>query len=218
MAQLYWPFPLSTVTEWPGQRPGSYHIGTDYGVPQGTPLRATVDGTIRRWADQYGAWCLDIIAANGTRVHNGHLSRMDAATGQRVNAGDVIGLTGGIPGTPGAGWSTGAHLHQEIWIGGRWQDPRNIQPPLLHFGEPPKPKPEPYRIEDEMTVLVANEDQPGIFAVIIDGKWKDLDTGRPGQAQVEAINKITTAENNGKARATVNLSGEQWAVTKGLYS
>lgn len=135
MSELYWPFSTSTVTEWPGQRPGSYHVGTDFGIPQGTQLRATIDGTVSRWTDQYGAYIVDIRADDGLLVRNGHLSRIDVSNGQRVKAGQVIGLTGGIPGTPGAGWSTGAHLHWELRRGTSWIDPRNLSPQPLNFGE-----------------------------------------------------------------------------------
>lgn len=137
MATLYWPFSTSTVTEWPGQRPGSYHVGTDFGIPQGTQLRATIDGTISRWTDQYGAYIIDIRADDGLIVRNGHLSRIDVSNGQRVKAGQVIGLTGGIPGTPGAGWSTGAHLHWELRRGTSWIDPRNLNPQPSNFGDTP---------------------------------------------------------------------------------
>lgn len=172
MAQIYWPFSTSTVTEWPGQRPGSYHVGTDFGVPQGTPLRATVDGTIvRHENDGLGAYVLDIIADDGLLVRNGHLSRMDVGNGQRVKAGDIIGLTGGIPGTPGAGWSTGAHLHWEIrrdraWSGGNWVDPRTMQPPVKNFGDSPTPAQKDdemayNRIRDPRTGNVAFADEMG---------------------------------------------------------
>mgnify|MGYP007071622462 CR=1 FL=1 len=137
MATLYWPFSVATVTEWPGQRPGSYHIGTDFGIRQGTPLRATVDGKVSRWVDQYGAYIIDIVADDGLLVRNGHLSRIDVSNGQRVTAGQIIGLTGGIPGTPGAGWSTGAHLHWELRRGAAWYDPRTIQPQPINFGDNP---------------------------------------------------------------------------------
>lgn len=141
MATVYWPFDRSTVSEWPGQRPGSYHVGTDFAVPQGTPLRATVDGTIvRHNTDGLGAYVLDIIADDGLLIRNGHLSRMDVNTGQRVSAGQVIGLTGGQRGTPGAGMSTGPHLHWELrrdraWSDGAWIDPRNMNPQPIDFGQ-----------------------------------------------------------------------------------
>lgn len=143
MPTLYWPFPTSKVSEWPGQRPSSYHVGTDFGIPQGTPLRATIDGVITRHnSDGLGAYVLDIMSDDGLLVRNGHLSRMDVNTGQRVKAGDIIGLTGGIPGTPGAGMSTGAHLHWELrrdraWSGGNWIDPRNLNPQPSTFGQAP---------------------------------------------------------------------------------
>jgi len=40
-----------------------------------------------------------------------HLSTLTAISGQTVLAGQQIGLTGGQPGTPGAGNTTGPHLH-----------------------------------------------------------------------------------------------------------
>lgn len=137
MATVFWPFPRNTVTEWPGQRPGSYHVGTDFGVPQGTQLRATLDGTVSRWVDQYGAYIVDVRADDGLLARHGHLSRIDVPNGHRVRAGDIIGLTGGQPGTLGAGWSTGPHLHWELRRGSAWIDPRNLNPQPLDFGQQP---------------------------------------------------------------------------------
>lgn len=157
MPTLYWPFSTSTVTEWPASPGRPNHWGTDFGVPQGTPLKATVDGTIiRHNNDGLGAYVLDIISDDGLLVRNGHLSRMDVNTGQRVTAGQVIGLTGGRPGTPGAGMSTGPHLHWElrwdrVWSGGRWVDPRKLNPPLLNFGDVPVKK------KDGSDVLMINK-------------------------------------------------------------
>ena len=132
MGDLFWPFELSAVTEWPGSSAGrnAVHMGTDFGIPQGTELRATVSGSIiRHNNDGLGAYVLDIVRADGLLVRNAHLSRMDVNTGDQVTAGQVIGLTGGTPGTPGAGNTSGAHLHWELrwdrlWQGGTWFDPR----------------------------------------------------------------------------------------------
>lgn len=159
MASVYWPFSTSTVTEWPGPRRGSYHYGTDFGVAQGTPLRATVDGKIvRHNNDGLGAYVLDIISDDGLLVRNGHLSRMDVVTGQRVKAGDIIGLTGGRPGTPGAGNSRGPHLHWELrrdraWSGGSWIDPRKLNPQPLNFGQAPSTRGN----EEDMRVVMSTD-------------------------------------------------------------
>lgn len=145
MAEIYWPFPLDKVREWPGARGEgwSYHVGTDFAVPQGTPLRATVSGTVDIvWNDGYGAWIINIIAPDGTVIRNGHMSYMHVKDGQWVNAGDYIGNTGGAVGTPGAGLSTGSHLHWEIRTNngwgtgsGDWYDPRNLL--ILSFDSDP---------------------------------------------------------------------------------
>lgn len=218
MATIYWPFPTSTVSEWPGQRQGSYHVGTDFAVPQGTPLRATVDGVITRHnTDGRGAYVLDITTDDGLLVRNGHLSRMDVQTGQRVKAGDVIGLTGGTPGTPGAGYSFGAHLHWELrldrlWNGGRWIDPRKLNPQPLNFGD----MPQPLSIGDEFMKLTSDTNGKGYLATEDGFYWledmnvyntfKRLMKSTPDapdkftRAEIERMNSVLAALRTGKAR------------------
>lgn len=134
---IHWPYPTALVTEWPGAsslvtRPN--HYGTDFGVAQGTPVPATIDGNVV-WAgdDGLGAWCIELRRDDGLIVRFGHLSRIDVRAGQRVSAAQKIGLSGGAQGTPGAGNSTGPHLHWELrwdrlWSGGAWVDPRTLNP------------------------------------------------------------------------------------------
>lgn len=131
-APLYWPFPTSTVTQWPS----SSHNGTDFGIPQGTPVPATVDGVVvLTGADGQGAWCVHVRRSDGLIVQHGHLSRIDAKAGQRVTATNSVGLSGGQPGTPGAGNSTGPHLHWELRWDTVWTgpvvDPRSLSPATL---------------------------------------------------------------------------------------
>jgi murein DD-endopeptidase MepM/ murein hydrolase activator NlpD len=57
----------------------------------------------------------------------GHLSLTQVAPGQEIHKGDVIGLSGGTPGTPGAGpTTTGPHLHFEVILNGSNIDPMTI--------------------------------------------------------------------------------------------
>ncbi len=49
-----------------------------------------------------------------------HLSVIQCAVGQAVDAGEVVGLTGGVPGDYGSGLSTGQHCHEEARTGSQW--------------------------------------------------------------------------------------------------
>ena len=134
MANIYWPFDTSTVSEWCGGYSGvrsGIHMGTDFAVPQGTELRATTDGTVRIWSTDAGGNGIDIANPDGIIVRNWHLSQFNVSNGDYVTAGQVIGLTGGARGTWGAGNSTGPHLHWELRDNSRfndigWIDPRGL--------------------------------------------------------------------------------------------
>lgn len=163
---IYYPFPTSRVSEWAGTWRGNVqHYGTDFAVPQGTRVPATIFGTVVRVGDDgLGAWCIDILRDDGLLVRHGHMSRMDVRVGQRVTPAQIIGLSGGMPGTPGAGFSTGPHLHWELrwdrgWVGGSWVKPKDLNPAPLSFDapatKPPAPKPKPEETEeDEMAIAV----------------------------------------------------------------
>lgn len=214
MATVYWPFPVSRVSEWPGQRPGSYHVGTDFAVPQGTPLRATVDGTIvRHNNDGLGAYVLDIIADDGLLVRNGHLSRMDVNTGQRVTAGQVIGLTGGRPGTPGAGMSSGPHLHWELrwdraWSGGRWVDPRKMIPQPLNFNEKPTPVIED---DDEMLTLWRNS----VSGMVIAGS---MHTGYSWHLPDPGYIQLMWERGMVRNQTPINMAPNEWDFLQSLLA
>lgn len=203
MATLYYPFPLSTVTEWPGQRPGSYHIGTDFGIAQGTPLRATVDGVCSRWTDNYGAYIIDIVADDGLLVRNGHLSRIDVSNGQRVTAGQIIGLTGGAPGTPGAGWSTGPHLHWELRRGSSWFDPRKMVPAVKNFGEvPSSDEGDVVKIIIGGTVALVGEYESAVYTSMGGGQGFSIEANSKAYGSVSGFtqDQVTTLVNEARGR------------------
>ncbi|OWK27582.1 peptidoglycan DD-metalloendopeptidase family protein [Sphingomonas dokdonensis] len=107
------------------QRVGHQHAGIDYAVPVGTAVRAPAAGTIDVAGQRQGYGnAIYINFGGGTTARFGHLSKFNVKPGDRVEAGDIIGYSGGEPGTPGAGRSTGAHLHYEVRRGGKAVDPR----------------------------------------------------------------------------------------------
>ena len=58
----------------------------------------------------------------------GHVSEFNVRPGQRVQAGDKIGKTGGMPGLRGGGSSTGPHLHFGVYVKGVPVDPLKYLP------------------------------------------------------------------------------------------
>lgn len=95
------------------------HSGLDIAVPQGTAIEAASPGYVGRVykGQQYGYYVL-IIHANGFATLYAHMSRIDVEQDQYVTRGQVIGLSGGRPGTLGAGFSTGPHVHFEVRLNG----------------------------------------------------------------------------------------------------
>jgi len=117
---------------------GFPHTGVDLQAGQGTPVMAAGPGAVVIAHDSGGGG-LSYIAidhGNGLVTKYLHVSAIYVNTGDVVNAGDVIGLTGGTPGSHGAGiFTTGAHLHFEIDdYNGNALNPHsylNIAPPLF---------------------------------------------------------------------------------------
>jgi len=91
------------------------HPGIDIPVGVGTPIKSVAPGYVAwvRQGTMYGNYVL-IIHANGIASLYAHLSKILVETDQFVSRGEAIGLSGGRPGMPGAGLSTGPHLHFEV--------------------------------------------------------------------------------------------------------
>jgi len=96
---------------------GFPHTGIDLAAPQGTPVLAAGDGYVIVAHDSGGPG-LSYVAidhGNGYITKYLHLSEVLVTTGEIVKRGQIIGLSGGTPGTRGAGiFTTGPHLHFEI--------------------------------------------------------------------------------------------------------
>lgn len=103
------------------------HLGVDFACPVGTQAQSISDGTISKISlDPMLGENIRVSASGHREWIYGHLSRVNVTTGQHVNIGDVLGLTGGVPGTPGAGHTTGAHLHLTLLQNGTPIDPLRV--------------------------------------------------------------------------------------------
>ncbi|MBT9313216.1 M23 family metallopeptidase [Leptothoe kymatousa] len=99
-----------------------YHRGVDYAAATGAPVVSPAAGTIRlvgRVADGFEIHGNTIGIDHGQGVLSImiHLSRIDVAEGDVVNAGQVIGGVGST------GASTGPHLHWGLYVHGVAVDP-----------------------------------------------------------------------------------------------
>jgi murein DD-endopeptidase MepM/ murein hydrolase activator NlpD len=85
------------------------HTGQDFACPVGTPVHALGDGTII-FAAYDGAYGnkIAIQHAGGLVTWYAHLSAFEVKVGEKVKAGQLIGLVGST------GNTTGPHLHLEI--------------------------------------------------------------------------------------------------------
>ena len=102
------------------------HTGVDWTAPSGTPIYASGNGTVDKvgWESGYGKY-VRVRHANGYETAYGHMTAFARGIepGVRVRQGQVIGFVGST------GLSTGAHLHYEIMVNGRFVDPMRIRLP-----------------------------------------------------------------------------------------
>lgn len=111
-----------------GQR--ERHEGIDMAAPSGTPVLAPADGVVTFAGRHFGygrmvqiAHGTGLLPESGTgetrtfATRFGHLSRILVEEGDEVHRGQEIGRVGT------SGYTTGPHLHYEVWVNGAPVDP-----------------------------------------------------------------------------------------------
>jgi len=118
----------------------TWHTGTDFAVPCGTPVYAANSGTVE--IDTTQAWAgprLVKVATGPVALATwyAHLEAVSVARGQHVRAGQQIGLSGR------AGNASGCHLHFEVHLrNGPIYGPDNVDPSAW-LAEHAQPTPSP---------------------------------------------------------------------------
>jgi murein DD-endopeptidase MepM/ murein hydrolase activator NlpD len=98
-----------------------FHGGLDLAAPQGTEILAAADGTVIEtgWDGVLGNFVKIGHSGNWTSTY-GHMQKIGTEVGTRVGSGAVIGWVGST------GYSTGPHLHFELWQGDQSRDPGDV--------------------------------------------------------------------------------------------
>lgn len=110
---------------------GIPHNAIDIPISQGSPVRAPSAGVVYRVHDKGDESYSYLILAHkgGILTVYGHMSEILVNERDIVFPGEIVGLSGGIPGTKGAGYlTTGAHLHFEVIKSGKHIDPLKVLP------------------------------------------------------------------------------------------
>lgn len=123
---LSWPTDKVYITQYFGNTPfatansqvygGKGHNGIDLRASIGTPIRASLSGTVVgisntdaiRGCYSYGKWVM-VEHANGLSTLYAHLSVQSVSKGQTVSTGQIIGYSGNT------GYTTGPHLHFGVY-------------------------------------------------------------------------------------------------------
>lgn len=112
------------------KRFGIPHHAIDIPTGQGTPVKAARNGTVLKVALN-GMGYSYIVLTHDDQMETvyGHISSAVVKEGDPVSAGQTIALSGGQPGTPGAGsLTTGPHLHFAVRVAGALVDPQPYLP------------------------------------------------------------------------------------------
>lgn len=115
---LSWPV-RGRITSRYGPRRRSRHTGLDIAAPRGTIIVAAAAGVVVRAGEKWGRYGNVVLVEHpgGYSTLYSHVVRGFVRNGDRVERGQAIAAIGQT------GNATGPHLHFEVWIGDRTDDP-----------------------------------------------------------------------------------------------
>ncbi|MEK7544178.1 MAG: M23 family metallopeptidase [Patescibacteria group bacterium] len=122
IARFQWPLSRFGLTS----RFSSGHPGLDLTDPKGTPIKSIAEGKVVKVESNpfgYGKHML-IEHDKGAKSLYAHLSKVEVKEGQSVDKNTVLGEVGST------GWSTGNHLHLEIYQDGTPVNPMDALPTI----------------------------------------------------------------------------------------
>lgn len=113
-------------------KPGKFHEGDDIALAMNSPINARAAGTIigiKSDPNGYGNY-VDIDHGNGIITRYAHANKFNVKPGQKVKEGEIIGLVGST------GRSSGPHLHTELIVNGKKQNPKELEKYMANVLKP----------------------------------------------------------------------------------
>lgn len=100
------------------------HPALDIAADHGTSIRAAAPGTVifAGWKSNGGGFQVWIAHGSDLYTTYSHMSTVAVSSGEGVGRGTFIGRVGST------GWSTGPHLHLEVWRGYPWGGGHRVNP------------------------------------------------------------------------------------------
>ncbi len=137
-----WPVPFKRITaefhdpSYP--KKWGMHNAIDLAAKQSTEIRAPANAYVFQTKDNGFGYSYVVLAHKGNLVTvYGHVSQILVKPGTFLQAGQVFALSGGTPGTKGAGLqTTGPHLHFEVHYKGKAVNPLDYLPSQDLPGKP----------------------------------------------------------------------------------
>lgn len=122
-SNFIWPSSGGYISSPFGQRGRAFHSGIDYATSYGTPVVASLSGTVvtAGWSGSYGNLVV-IDHGGGLQTRYAHNSSIKVRVGQTVKQGQQIARVGST------GNSSGNHVHFEVRVNGAARSPTKYLP------------------------------------------------------------------------------------------
>jgi len=112
--------PIETYTVTQGYR--FFHPGVDFAGTKGSPVYPVAEGVVIQVGHGRFAYGNHVMIDHGSGLKSlyAHLAKTEVKTGEKVTQDSIVGLLGST------GWSTGPHLHFQVWQEGKLVNPRTF--------------------------------------------------------------------------------------------
>lgn len=111
---------------WVSRNQAAVHSGVDLAAREGTEVVAIADGTVRRvGGDTAMGTFVEVDHGFGVAIY-GQIHQLKVKAGDKVKQGQVLAVVAKPTGREGTG---DAHLHLEVWVGGKAVEPVQFLPP-----------------------------------------------------------------------------------------